>query len=360
MPDFNYIDQTNSHNSFQVAWESTLKCNLDCSYCGDGHDNSQDHPSLEDSLRTVDFIVEYLNLYMCSRPDHIRFATLNIQGGESIFHPHILEILEYIKSKKSLYHNWNLNIGLITNGITSPERWKKIADLVDYFTMSFHSESLVKQQDMFRQNVKYLKDNNKNFQVSVLMHPKKWQVCLDQIEWCKNHDVKYITRQLDHGWTNFKFNYTPEQSEFLTGTKQVSMTTKVISFFKNGIDLSSKGRACCGGETLCTDVDSSTTYIKNNRFKGWTCSVNRFFLYIRQTTGEIFTNKDCRMNLDSEVGVLGYLKNSEALLKDLKQKLETNTLPDIICDKSSCWCGLCAPKAAQPDVYKKIMQKYSI
>jgi hypothetical protein len=66
------------------------------------------------------------------------------------------------------------------------------------------------------------------------------------------------------------------------------------------------------------------------------------------------------MNLDSKVGVLGYLKNSEALLKDLKHKLETNTLPDIICDKSSCWCGLCAPKAAQPEVYKKIMQKYSI
>jgi hypothetical protein len=66
------------------------------------------------------------------------------------------------------------------------------------------------------------------------------------------------------------------------------------------------------------------------------------------------------MNLDSEVGVLGYLKNSEELLKDLKQKLETNTLPDIVCAKSSCWCGLCAPKAADADGYKKLMQKYSI
>jgi hypothetical protein len=296
---------------------------------------------------------------MCSRPDHNRFATLKIQGGESIFHPHILEILEYIKSKKSLYHNWNLNIGLITNGITSPERWKKIADLVDYFTMSFHSESLVKQQDMFRQNVKYLKDNNKNFQVSILMHPKKWQICLDQIEWCKNHDVKYITRQLDHGWTNFKFNYTPEQSEFLTGIKQVSMTTKVISFFKNGIDLSSKGRACCGGRQLCVDQNyKQKTFFVDNNFTDWFCSVNHFFLYIKQVNGEVFTNKDCKMDFYGNVAPIGNLSNVQSLLDQTKIWLETGTMPTIQCKKSRCLCGICAPKAPTQEEYNKIMPKY--
>ena len=137
MPDFNFLDQTNNHHSFQIAWESTLKCNLDCSYCGDGHNNKVAHPSLEDSLKTADFIIEYVNLYMSTRPRDKRFANLNIQGGESIYHPHIVEILEYLKQKKSLYNDWNLNVALITNGITSINRWKEISKLVDYFTMSF-------------------------------------------------------------------------------------------------------------------------------------------------------------------------------------------------------------------------------
>ena len=78
---------------FQIAWESTLKCNLDCSYCGDGHDNRQAHPSLEDSLKTVDFIVAYVDRYMQNRPQEQRIANLNIQGGERIYHPNIIEIL---------------------------------------------------------------------------------------------------------------------------------------------------------------------------------------------------------------------------------------------------------------------------
>ena len=79
------------------------------------------------------------------------------------------------------------------------------------------------------------------------------------------------------------------------------------------------------------------------------------FLYIKQYTGEVFTNKDCKMNWDNKVGAIGNLKDTGQILNRLK----TGT-PVIICKKNKCWCGLCAPKAAQPEVYKKIMQKYSI
>ena len=88
MPAFDRLTSPNL-KYFQVAWESTLKCNLDCSYCGDGHDNSQAHPTLEDSIDTVDFIVEYLNIYMQDKPAEHRYANINIQGGESIYHPNI-------------------------------------------------------------------------------------------------------------------------------------------------------------------------------------------------------------------------------------------------------------------------------
>ena len=101
MPNFNVL--YSQRKIFQVAWESTLKCNLDCSYCGDGHDNSQKHPSLEESLKTVDFIIEYLNLHMSIKNKNNKFANLNIQGGESIFHPNILEILEFLHIQINLF-----------------------------------------------------------------------------------------------------------------------------------------------------------------------------------------------------------------------------------------------------------------
>jgi pyruvate-formate lyase-activating enzyme len=358
MKEFNTLEPAHTQHSFQIAWETTLKCNLDCSYCGDGHDNSIEHPSLEESLKTVDFIVEYVNLYMSIKKENMKFANLNIQGGESIFHPNIIEILEYARSKKNKYPDWYLGVSLITNAIAGPTQWKKIAELIDYFTISYHSESLPKQQEMFKINVLHLKAEQKNFHVAVLMHPKHWDNCISMIDWCKENNIKVIPRQLDHSWSDFRFNYNADQTEYLTGVKKVPAVTKVISFFKNGIDLSAQGRSCCGGNTLCSDVEPKIKYVTGNNFKGWNCSVNQFFLYIRQTTGEVYTNKDCRMNLDSKVDVLGYLKNSNSILSDLKHKIETDTLPTIVCKKSSCWCGLCAPKAATKELYTNVMQSY--
>ena len=359
MPDFNVLYPP--HKVFQIAWESTLKCNLDCSYCGDGHDNSQKHPSLEDSLKTVDFIVEYVNLHMSVKNKDNKFANLNIHGGESIFHPNILEILKYAKSKKNKYQDWNLDISLITNAIIKLAQWKKIVNLVDHFTISYHAESLPKHQELFKQNILYLKQSNKSFHVAVMMHPQHWDSCVDMIAFCKQHEVKVLPRQIDHPWgfANYKFNYNDEQTEFLTGMKKIPVSTKIISFFKNGINLSEQGRACCGGELMCTEKENNISYVNGNNFKGWQCSVDKFFLYIKQTTGEIYTNKDCKMNFDNKVGVIGYLKNSDNLLNDLKHQIETNTLPTITCKKSSCWCGLCAPKASTPELYNNVMVRYS-
>ena len=327
---------------FQIAWESTLKCNLDCSYCGDGHDNSQPHPSLEDSLKTVDFIADYVGFYMKSKPESQRQANLNIQGGESIFHPHIIEILEYARNKEVDYQ---LYVNLITNAVTKPESWKRIAELVNYFTLSFHAESLERQQEQFRTNALHLKEVGKGFHVAVLMHPRHWQTCTAMVEWCKQNDIKHVIRQIDHDPSDTRFDYTKEQAEYIVPVK----------IDTSAIDLSSQGRACCGGLEMCTNESSSTKYIQGNNFQGWHCSVNKFFLYIRQSTGEVFTNKDCKMNFDGEVGPIGNLSESELILERLTQGVD-----DIVCKKSRCWCGLCAPKAQSREDYITIMKRYEL
>jgi pyruvate-formate lyase-activating enzyme len=345
--DFDQLE-SKTVQSFQIAWESTLLCNLDCSYCGDGHDNKTIHPSLDESLKTVDFIFEYTDVQMSKKPKKQRIANLNIQGGESLFHPNIEEILKYAVDKKSLY-NWYMGIATITNAVVGPNLWKRLSQYIDYYTISFHAEASEKQHRLVKNNILYLKNNNKKFHVSIMMHPKFWDICIEMIEWCKSNEIKYNARQIDHHWLDIRFNYSAEQARYLTG---MSFGDKALGVLTGKINLSAQGRSCCGGNVLCAGGCETERVV--NKFKGWHCSVDKFFLYIRQTTGEVFTNKDCRMNFDNSVGPIGNLNNTQAIIDRIKNG--TNT---IICKKSQCWCGLCAPKAATKELFEKINRKYA-
>ena len=350
---------------FHVEWESTLKCNLDCSYCGDGHDNTQPHPSLNKCLETVDFIFEYVSLYLDTYPNNsdkvMKHVNLNVYGGESLFHPQILDILKYIKEKRKEY-DFSVAISTITNAVVGKKHWKKIIPNLDHITVSYHAESTPKQKTIVKNNILHLQENKKNFQVSCMMHPRHWEECVDMVEWCREHEIKVIPRQIDSKWSDFRFNYTEEQKNWLYGTCDNCPKTKILDklsyVLKNGIDLSSKVRECCGRVPFYIDENyDSTTTVVENKFKGWNCSVNRFFLYIRQTTGQVFTNKDCRQNLENKIGPLGYLNNTDKILKNTRRKIK-NKEDFIKCQKTSCWCGMCAPKSKDLDVFKKIMEKY--
>jgi sulfatase maturation enzyme AslB (radical SAM superfamily) len=325
-------------NIFQVAWESTLKCNLDCSYCGDGHDNRTEHPPLANSLNTIDFILEYLSR------KNVQKANLNIQGGESLFHPGIIHMLKYLDHKKQ-EHDYYLGVSFITNAVVGKNLWSRICTHTDFMTISFHAEASEKQHNLVKENILYLKEKNKNFHVAIMMHPKHWDTCIEMIEWCAVNDIKCVPRQIDHHWLDMRFNYNAEQSEYLLGRK-ITTKDKIAHLLVKGLNLSAEGRSCCSKKDLCAS-GCMTNYV-NNKFKGWTCSVADNFLYIRQNTGEVFTNKDCKMNYDNQVGPIGYLSDTESIFA----KMHSN---GIVCKKSSCWCGLCAPKAKTREQFNAMM-----
>lgn len=365
---------------FFVTWESTLKCNLDCSYCGkEGHDNSLPHPTLEDCKVTIDFLMPYLDLYMNKRKKDQRHVSMNIFGGESLIHPNVVEILDYCEEKYSPYKDkWSLGLNTVTNAVIKEKIWNKIVERFDYWTISYHTESSKEQQDLVRRNILDLKKRNKRFHVSVLMHTKYWDNAMEMIEWCKNNDIPHLPRQLDHSWTQFQFYYTKDQSEWLRNFHSQGSTKKScsencesskpttaqkIQFFKKSVfklvNMSNEGRQCCGGTPLHIDKDYSNTQTHiDNTFKGWSCGVNYFFVFIKQATKEIFVNKDCRMNFDGKVGPIGTLDNYKQLLKNLEKDLDNDTLPTIVCDKKQCWCGICAPKASTKETFNEILQKY--
>ena len=184
------------------------------------------------------------------------------------------------------------------------------------------------------------------------------------IEWLSAHDIRHIPRQLDDS-SNKRINYDQQQIKWFNKfyqSKTFGQADAIDEVADKKINLSDTGRACCGGRQVCQDQNYKERkfYVLDNKFPDWYCSVNKFFVFVKQVTGEIFVNKDCKMNFEGKVGPIGHLNTSKELLKDLEQKLDTGTLPVIQCKKYKCTCGLCAPKARDLETYNKIMEKYEI
>lgn len=342
--------------SFLLDWELTMKCNLDCSYCGTGlyggHDNTTSHPALADCLRSLDFMYEYADTYMKYKVPGLQKVVLNVYGGEALHHPNIVEILELARQSHVNY-SWPLTITTTTNAIVPQSKLEKLIPLIDQFTVSYHPESLDKHKQQFRDNLLYIKLSGRAIKCVVLMHPKHFDDAQAQVHWCHENGIACQPKAIDHPQEWPQFNYDPKQVIWLNQLYNADMVAK------DNTDVSEQGRACCGGRSLFFDGDyKNPVDFVHNKFPDWYCSVNWFFVYIKQVNGEIFVNKDCMMNFDGAVGPIGNLSNTHAVLDKLKYQLSTNSLPVIQCKKHSCWCGLCAPKAKDYQTYQNIIAKY--
>ncbi len=373
MPDFDVLEPAidpNNRISFLLDWELTMKCNLDCSYCltdlYGGHDNSIPHPPKQDCLRTIDFMFEYVDLYLSTKPRGLRYVMLNVYGGESLNHPDIVEILAEVKRRYQPYADrWHLTVTTTTNAIVSDKKLQQIIPLIDEFTVSYHTENTDKQKDQFKRNLLIIAEAGRRQKCVVLMHrePDLFADAQQMIEWLNENNIRVLPRQLDG-------NLVKEQSEREYGTSQVKWfdnfyQSKTFGFSSPMLDdsqptnLSDVGRACCGGRQACLNQDyKQRHFFVSNNFADWYCSVNEFFLYIKQVNGEIFVNKDCKMDFSGKVAPIGNLKHADILLDKTKNHLKNHTMPVIQCKKSSCWCGLCAPKAKNLSTFNSIMKKY--
>jgi len=361
----------NNRISFLLDWELTMKCNLDCNYCPSGlyggHDNSTKHPSLTDCLSAIDFMFEYVDIYMSTKPKGIRYVILNVYGGESLHHPDIVEILGQVSQKYQPYADrWHLTVTTTTNAIISDKKLKQIITLIDEFTVSYHTQNTDKQKKQFKENLLIIAQSGKRQKCVVLMHedPELFQDANNMIAWLIDNNIKYLPKQLDedHG-TDGKRIYQQSQVTWfndLYKTKTFDNQELILDESKE-LHLTSVGRACCGGRQTCKDQDyKQRHFYVGNHFPDWYCSVNHFFLYVKQVNGEVYVNKDCKMNFDGTVGPIGNLHSTKEIILTLKDQLATKSLPVIQCKKQNCLCGLCAPKAKHLDAYGSIMEKYQL
>jgi hypothetical protein len=176
------------------------------------------------------------------------------------------------------------------------------------------------------------------------------------------NNIKILPRQLDDNTgVDGERIYKQDQVQWFDNLYQAKTFGKNTDLLKDRVEsnLTDVGRACCGGRQTCGDQNyKQRHFYVENKFPNWYCSVNHFFLYVKQVTGEIYVNKDCKMNFDGAVGPIGNLNDTVEILSTLKNQLDNNTLPIIQCKKYNCMCGLCAPKAKNLDTYRSIMRKY--
>jgi pyruvate-formate lyase-activating enzyme len=362
----------NNRITFLLDWELTMKCNLDCSYCETGiyggHDNSTEHPPTLECLAALDFMFEYVDLYMNTKPKGIKYVILNVYGGESLHHPNIVDILSQIRTKYQQYSDhWHLTVTTTTNAIISDKKLQKIIPYIDEFTVSYHSECTDKQKQQFKNNLLTIAQSGRRQKCAVLMHQEQelFQDATDMISWLANNNIKMLPKQLDNnsGLGGNKRIYNQSQVQWFDNMyklKSFGQPPRLLED-KKELHLTDVGRTCCGGRQLCTDQNYKQrhAYVEN-KFPDWYCSVNHFFLHVKQVNGEVYVNKDCKMNFDGSVGPIGNLNDTVKILSTLKNQLDNDSLPVIQCKKYNCLCGICAPKAKSLETYNKIMEKYCL
>lgn len=124
------------------------------------------------------------------------------------------------------------------------------------------------------------------------------------------------------------------------------------------------GRPCCGSRTMCLsnscepDSERKSKFVDFREFKGWHCSVNWFFMHIEQQTDSVFHHQTCQAQFGGTRGPIGKLSEGDKILAELKARLESETMPTIICPKQTCGCGLCAPKSSNKESYQKVLFRH--
>ena len=307
-------------------------------------------------------------MYMSTKPKSLRQVILNVYGGESLHHPDIVPILEQVHARYKQYRDrWNLTITTTTNAVVSDKKFAKIIPLIDEFTTSYHTQATDKQKQQFKKNLLAIKAAGRRLKCILLMHPEPdlFADANSMMAWLNTNDIRYLPRALDHIKDQVEFNYKTTQVVWFKNLyknksfNSANQLPELTQDTDNNTDLSDSGRACCGGRQLHQDQNYKTRdFFVANRFPDWHCSVNHFFLYIKQYTGDVFVNKDCKMNYNGSVGPIGNLKQADQLLTETKNYVDTDTMPVIQCKKLQCFCGLCAPKAASRSEYDIIINKY--
>jgi len=361
---------------FQVTWDLGRRCNYDCSYCpAHRHDNFSPHASLDELKSAVDFLFEYIDVYMEKRS--YKHTSISFTGGEPTVNPNFIPFVKYLKEEyEAKYQDkWACGFALTSNGAMSAKMANAVMENLGHITVSYHAESDNKLKQQVRDRIKQFHDADYSISCNVMFHAAYFDECKDLCDYLHDLGVKYVPRIIGEepdSKSNFAHMYTDEQLDYMKNywtykNAELNETQEEAAQLSNAGEKTSEkkklgmtiGRPCCGSREMCLSLNGESrksTFVDLREFKGWHCSVNYFFLHLEQQTDSVFHHQTCQARFDQTRGPIGKISEGDKILADLKHKLSTNTLPTIICPKHTCGCGLCAPKSKYIDNYNKVME----
>ena len=347
---------------FQVTWDLGRRCNYDCSYCPvHRHDNFSKHATLDDLKNNVDFLFEYIDVYMEHRQTKI--ASVGFTGGEPTVNPNFIPFAKYLREQynEKYADKWEADFALTSNGAFSEKMGQAVMENFGHATISYHSETDQKLKQQVKDRILQLHYQGSLYQftvsVNVMFHAEYFDECKELCQFLLQHGVDFVPRVIGEepgSMPSFAHKYNEEQLAWMKNywkqkNDALYASSAVGDVVKNAKKLgSSIGRPCCGSRDMMLHNGTEkrkSTFVEFREFKGWKCSVNWFFLHLEQQTDQVFHHQTCQAKFNGTRGAIGKISEGHLLVEDLRKQMQTGTLPTIVCPKQTCGCGLCAPKS---------------
>lgn len=347
---------------FQVTWDLGRRCNYDCSYCPvHRHDNFSKHATLDELKNNVDFLFEYIDVYMEHRQTKI--ASVGFTGGEPTVNPNFIPFAKYLREQynEKYADKWEADFALTSNGAFSEKMGQAVMENFGHATISYHSETDQKLKQQVKDRILQLHYQGSLYQftvsVNVMFHAEYFDECKELCQFLLQHGVDFVPRVIGEepgSMPSFAHKYNEEQLAWMKNywkqkNDALYASSAVGDVVKNAKKLgSSIGRPCCGSRDMMLHNGTEkrkSTFVEFREFKGWKCSVNWFFLHLEQQTDQVFHHQTCQAKFNGTRGAIGKISEGHLLVEDLRKQMQAGTLPTIVCPKQTCGCGLCAPKS---------------
>jgi organic radical activating enzyme len=329
-----------------ITWDLGPRCNYDCSYCpSHRHDSTSKHAKIEELKNGAKFLFKYMGLqasFRNNRDFHISFT-----GGEPTVNPDFIKFAEYLREQREHYKDeFNVHLTLTTNGAMSKKICQSVIDNFSHVTVSYHCEAddKLKQQVLDRINQFH---GNIGMNVNVMLHADYFDECVKISDYLTQKEIKFIPRIIGDepgSRSAHSQQYTEEHKQWFKDYWQTNSQPII-------------GRPCCGGRSMKVTNDNETKVVKfltNRKFENYYCSVNLFFLHLEQQSDSVYHHQTCQATFTGR-GPIGKISEGDKIIDNLKQMLDTNTLPTIRCPNTFCGCGLCVPKSDNEQDYFNVI-----
>jgi organic radical activating enzyme len=274
-------------NRLNIHWDTLTICQLECSYCYARNTYGREWNKLA-SKTVIDKVIDALS------QSFLPF-NLGLLGGEPTLGPHYNYIIDELKKL-----NKTNKIYVTTNG---EKDLKTIRTDGVAFLFSYHPADCTSDEN-FLNNVKYIKENNIQCKVNIILHPAKkyWKKSKDMAKAVQNLNVKIHPHFLYGNWDRKLYGYKNDFWEYFKFFKDLERDIKYDDDSFNDFDV--------------------FEYNLTN-FKGWSCFNNNFEIDVNANVVQFCREKDTM---------------TSNLLRDNEYFKRITEVKPMICPHTQCNC----------------------